>query len=148
MRAIKYVAAFALLAFALSASATCTWTSTGTYSWKVVCTTGNESAPTLVTEGAALPNLKALSVFALADTGQTFTATPSGTVAIYIYDDVAGRWGRCRSCGEPTIDAVSEREDAFPAFTVPVSRNGRFAVVPISVTLSSGGVTFYVNGQP
>lgn len=134
------------LAVSLPAAAACTWSSTGSYRSKVVCTTANEAAPTLVTEGMSLSNLKALSVTAEADAAQTFTAAPAGTLAVYLWDPTVAAWARCRDCGEPTITEASVRRQSFAAFQV-LGPTGRIAFVPVGVTVSAGGVTLYLTGS-
>jgi hypothetical protein len=112
---------------------------------KAVCASGTEAAPTLVTEGLSLANLRAISVVAEADAGQTFTAAPTGTLAIYLWDPSVGAWARCRDCGEPVISEASARHQAFAAFDV-LGPDGRIAFIPVGVTLSAGGVTLYLHG--
>jgi hypothetical protein len=148
-RAARGLLALVLLLSAPAALATCTWSSTGNSSAKIVCTSGNESAPTLATEGLSLTAggiaLKGLGLTAEADTGQTFTATPSGTLQAYLYDDVAAAWVRVPDL-DVSVTATSLRRQGWQGFTVLAAR-GRIAFVPVSVTLSSGGITLYLNGS-
>jgi hypothetical protein len=128
------------------AYATCTWSSPGPHTAKVVCTTGNESAPTLATEGMPLINVSAVAVVAAADSGQTLSG--AGALHVYVYDPGVGAWARCQDCGEPAVTLSSVRYQAFAPFQALVKRGGRIALVPVGVTVSSGGVTIYLTGEP
>jgi hypothetical protein len=142
---IRLFAVLAALA-AFPAYASCTWTSPGPHTAKVVCTTGNESAPTLATEGMPLINVSAVAVIAAADSGQTLSG--AGTLRVYLYDPGVGAWVRCLDCGEPAVSLSSVRYQAFAPFQALVKRGGRIALVPVGVTVSSGGVTIYLTGEP
>lgn len=144
---IKLLAIVAALVLPLTASAACTWTQLEIYAYKVVCTLTTEAAPTLITEGMPLTKLQGVTITAEAANGQTFTAAPAGTVAIYLWNDVAAAWARCRDCIEPTISEASQRRQIFPAYEVLVPR-GRMAVAPSGVTVSGGSLTFYLTGMP
>jgi hypothetical protein len=108
---------------------------------KTVCTTGTEQAPTLASEGISLDGVGACGVKLEADADKTLSG--SGDLLAYLYDDITGRWGRC-----PGLDLTSVvsglRQEAFTGFQV-ISPRGRIAYVPSAVTVSSGGVTIYIN---
>lgn len=127
-----------------AARAACTWSTLTSTTYKVVCTTGNESAPTLESEGAPLGYFRGFNVTAEADSGQTFTAAPGGTLQAYLWVDAAQAWVRVPDL-DLSIGAASVRRQAFMGFQV-VSPRGRIAYVPVSVTLSAGGITLYVAG--
>lgn len=120
------------------AQATCTWSSIDAYSAKVVCTTGTESAPTLVTEGVSL-NMLAFTLAAEADASQTIT---SGSWAAYLWIESAGGWARAPDL-DVTVGVSGLRRLAWPGFRV-FGRRGRIAYVPSSVVVSSGSNTLYV----
>lgn len=145
---MKILAAVLCLAFSLPAAAACVTSkvASGTFNWKIVCEDGDEIAPTLVTQGLPLDGLKTITVTAAADSGQTFTATPAGKLAIYLWDPQVALWGRCYDCAEPTIKAISQRTESLGAFDVK-GPAGRVMLVPVGVTLSSGGITIYVSGS-
>lgn len=134
----KFIAALLALALPLASWASCTWTSIDQYSAKVVCTTGTEAAPTLVSEGVAL-NMVSYSLAAEADSGQTLT---SGSWAAYLWIESAGGWARAPDL-DVTVGAAGQRRLAWPGFTV-AGRRGRIAYVPASVVVSAGGNTLYV----
>lgn len=131
------------LGFSLPTAAACVWTDTGATARKVVCDSGTEAAPTLVTEGISLGTVATIGIVAQAAAGQTFTAAPAGALHIYVWDNFVGAWARCSDCGEPAITLASERRQAFASFTVG-ERRGRFAVVPNGVTLSAGNLTIFL----
>ncbi len=134
----KILAALLALTLPLLASASCTWSSIDQYSAKVVCTTGTESAPTLVTEGVAL-NMVSYSLAGEADSGQTIT---SGSWAAYLWIESAGGWARAPDL-DVTAGASGLRRLAWAGFMV-AGRRGRIAYVPASLVVSSGGSTLYV----
>ena len=140
---IRSLVAVLCLALSLPAAAACVWSTTGSTARKVVCDSGTEAAPTLITEGITLNTVASIGVVAEAAVGQTFTAAPAGTLRIYIWDEFVGAWARCMDCGEPVITAASERRQAFASFTIG-ERRGRFALVPNGVTLSAGTLTIYL----
>jgi hypothetical protein len=142
---IRFLLCLSLLVVS-PAYATCTWSSPGPHTAKVVCTTGNESAPTLATEGMPLINVSAVAVIAAADSGQTLSG--AGTLQVYVYDPGVGAWARCQDCGEPAVTLSSVRYQSFAPFSALVKRGGRIALVPVGVTVSSGGVTIYLTGEP
>lgn len=140
-----------LVAFLLPAlaSASCTWSRpAGTQAtWKVVCTTANEAAPTLATEGADLSALSnGFEVVAEADSGQTFTATPGGSVAAYRYVAIIGAWYRVPDLDLP-ITLASQRRQSWAPFITLVDRD-RIAFIPTSATVSAGGFTVWIIGKP
>lgn len=134
----KLFAALLALALPLLASASCTWTALDDYSAKVVCTTGTESAPKLVTEGVSL-NMLAFTLAAEADSAQTIT---SGAWKAYLWIESAGGWARAPSL-DVTVEAAGERRLSWPGFRV-FGRRGRIAYVPSAVVVSSGDNTLYV----
>jgi hypothetical protein len=141
-----------LLAFLVAASlalpavplAACTWT-TGTTQAIDVCASGNESAPTLATEGFSIDGLQAFTLVAEADTGQTFTAAPAGAIQFYVYDQVVGAWVRAPDL-DVTVSLASARRQAWTGYQIKGRRVSRIAVVPVAVTLSAGGLTLYLLG--
>lgn len=135
----KLIAALLALALPLLASASCTWTSIDQYSAKVVCTTGTEAAPTLVTAGVAL-NMVAFTLTAEADSGQTLSG--AGTWQAYLWIESAGGWARAPDL-DVTVGVTTLRRQAWAGFTV-AGRRGRIAYAPSGVTVSSGGNTLYV----
>lgn len=140
----KILAVFISLMLPLVASATCTWTSTSGTSSTVVCTTGNESAPSAITDGIALQGCsKGVAFFVSADSGQTLSG--AGAVRIYVYDPDAGRWGELYDEAR-TISVGSRRDYALPGLYI-YANNGRVAAIPSGVTISSGGVTIYTRCQ-
>jgi hypothetical protein len=144
---IRLLAACLALALALSAQADCVWTkTTGPYEAKAVCADGDEPAPALSSDGIPLAGIESIGVTVSADAGQTFTAAPAGTIAVYIRSEQTGRWARCQDCNEGTIKNASVRDQPF-TFTV-THRRGRVAFVPIGVTLSAGGLTIWTQVDP
>jgi hypothetical protein len=136
------------LALPVAASAACVVSTidsvAGTQAYKIMCDTGSEAAsvPTLSTQGISPAGFRYMEITAEAANGQTFTAAPAGTIAIYLYDANVGGWGRCRDCGEPSVKAVSERRESFGAFDV--KGPDRIMLIPLAVTLSGGNLTLYV----
>ena len=121
--------------------AAATWTLTGSTSVKAVAGSGTADAPTLATQGMNLANVGGFSVVASADSGQTLSG--AGSLQAYLYDDNVARWARCPDL-DLTCGTASVRDLAFPGFSV-LSPRGRIAYVPSGVTVSSGGVTIYLN---
>ena len=123
------------------ALATCTWTQTaGMTEGTVVCTTANESAPTTTAQGwQATSCPKGMSLFVCADSGQTLSG--AGTVRLYVYNATAALWGPVPDL-DLSVTSSSVRCQGFAGLwtVVPPSR---FAPVPVSVTVSSGGLTAY-----
>lgn len=141
------------LLVALPAYASCTWTqSTNAIAAKVVCTTANESAPSAATDGLPLSavvagnkKLSGFSVTAEADSGQTLSG--SGTLQAYLYDDQAAAWVRVPDL-DLAVTASGIRRQGFPGFEVLAGRVGsRVAFVAVSVGVSAGGITLYLNGD-
>ncbi len=127
-----------------------TWTTTGQTA-KAVCTTGNESAPSAATEGLALystqtfSRLKGFSVSAAADSGQTLSG--SGSLQAYIYDDQAAAWVRVPDL-DLSVTVSGGRYQGWMGYEVMAGRvNARIAFVPVSVGLSAGGITIFLNGD-
>lgn len=133
---------FMLLALVPSlALATCTWTQdAGQITGTVVCTTANESAPTLATQGWQVNMCpKGVTLFICADSGQTLSG--SGTVKVYLYNPAAALWGETPDLAlSPTV--ASARCQGFSGIWSVVN-SGRLAAVPVSVGVSSGGFTAY-----
>lgn len=124
--------------------ASTTWSTTPTGA-KAVCTTGSESAPTLVTEGLRLDasnsGVRAVKSFTVhAETAGTMTA--GGVLQAYLWNPTGnsgnGQWNRAPDL-DLTVSALASQ--AFPGFTV-TSPVGRIAYVPSGVGLA---VTIYIN---
>lgn len=137
----KLVVLLALLVLPSLALATCTWTqTTGLTEGTVVCTSANESAPTLATQGWQVNVCpKGITLFICADSGQTLSG--SGSVKVYLYNPTAALWGETPDLAlSPTV--ASARCQGFSGIWTVVN-TGRFAAVPVSVGVSSGGFTAY-----
>ena len=88
--------------------------------------------------------LSAVGLTAEADASQTLSG--GGTLQAYVYDPQAAAWARCPDC-DLALSLASVRRQSFPAFDVKVGLPGaRVAWIPAGVTVSSGGVTVYLNG--
>lgn len=126
-----------------------TWTeNVNGLSAKVVCDSGTGAAPTTAADGMALAftgkPLAAVSLTAEADASQTLSG--GGTLQAYVYDPQAAAWARCPDC-DVAVAVSAVRRQAFSAFDVKVGLPGaRVAWIPAGVTVSSGGVTVYLNG--
>lgn len=139
---MKKTIAAALIALSpLAAWASCTWTSTGTFTAKLVCTSANESIPSASDAGLSLLNCKkGVAVFIEADSGQTLSG--SGTLKVAVYNEQAKAWGEVPDLAiSPTV--ASARYQGFAAIWVADS-SGRIAVYPVSLGVSSGGLTAYL----
>jgi hypothetical protein len=143
---LKTVLAVLTLLVATPSYSACVWSATTTWSAKVVCDSGTEAAPTLITEGISLVNLRSLSISMVADSGQTFTAAPAGMLWFYVWDDVAEMWIHSTDFDRRVTNA-SERTQGFTGLSIIGPRGGRVAVRPVGISLSSGKVTVYLNGQ-
>lgn len=104
---------------------------------KAACTTGTESAPTLVTEGIDLRGLSSLSV--AVETAGTMTA--GGTLQAYVWNPVTAQWNRCPAL-DLTVQALASQ--AFPTLRVEAGF-GRFTYVPNGVGVAC---SIYVVGGP
>lgn len=136
----KLLAAVVLLTGVAYAAAP-TYTATGTRSVKGVCGTGTcTDAPSGATAGAELSGTDQVSVFVEADSGQTLSG--AGSLLCYVYNDVSTVWARTSDC-DLVVTASSVRGQGFlPMRTAP---RGRVTWLPSGVTISSGGVTVYIN---
>lgn len=120
---------------------------------KGVATGGTATdAPTLATEGLFLGNVCSYDIVLEADSGQTLNGT--GALQCWRYSDAAGAWTRAPG-GDISYAAITgvRRATIFsgnsPGPGEPViSRRGRVVYNPSSVTVSSGGVTIYLDGTP
>ena len=140
LKTLAFLAAF----LPSAALATCTTTATSQFSVTVVCTSANESAPSIATDGLSLAACKkGVSVFLAADSTKTLSGT--GTVKIYVYDPTAAAWGEVPILAQ-SVTASAVRYQGFPAFSVSVA-DGRIAAIPSSVGVSSGGSTIYLRCQ-
>jgi hypothetical protein len=137
----RLLALLVALSLPAAASATCTWTNTNAYEAKLVCTTANESAPSAATDGFDFSQcLKGVSLFICADSGQTLSG--SGTVKLYQRHPIAALWGEIPDLNvSPTVSSV--RCQGFPGIWSVVAQ-GRLAVQPVSVGVSSGGFTAWL----
>lgn len=143
---LKFFVILASLAVATPSYSACVWSATSTWSAKVVCDSGTEAAPTLITEGISLVDLRSLSISAVADVSQTFTAAPAGMLWFYIWDDMAAMWVHSTDF-DRRITNASERTQGFTGLSIIGPRGGRIAVRPVGISLSSGKITVYLNGQ-
>lgn len=92
---------------------------------KAACTTGTESAPTLVSQGIDLLGLAGCAVHAEAAAAMT----GGGKLLAYVWEPVVGRWNAA-----PDLDLVVSaiQYQAFAGITVPADV-GRLAYVPSGV---------------
>jgi hypothetical protein len=110
-----------------------------------VCTTASEAAPSVITEGADIAALSGgYLVIASADAGQTFSATPAGSLLAYLWDDTVSAWVRAPDYDLP-MSVASQRRQSWAPFG-NLNPRGRIAFVPSSVGVTSGGVTVEVVG--
>lgn len=140
--AIAAIALVVAIAIPSTAFAACTFSSSGSTDSTLTCTTGSGSAPTADTDGVALgPIGQGFAVIVSADSGQTLSG--AGTLLAYVYSGAVGRWIRCADL-DITVGTSGVRDLTFNAIWV-AGRKGRVAFVPSSVTVSSGGVTVFIN---
>ncbi len=132
----------AALALPVGAWATCTVTQPNATTAKVVCTTANESAPTLVTEGMNAANCKkGLTLFVCADDTRTLSGT--GNVKLYVWNDYAKKWGEVPDL-QSGVTVSGTQCMGFGSFVVNV-RGPRVQAIPVSVGVSAGGFTSYLS---
>jgi len=123
-----------------------TWSATGSHSAKVVCTTGTESPPAdgltpADGTGAVIGDSQGYSVFIEADSAQTLSG--AGSLKAYVWNPISGVWARAPGSDLATTTA-SVRGLAVLNQAVYAGR-GRVAYLPSGVTMSSGGLTVYIN---
>lgn len=136
-----------------------TWSSTTTgaetpsgtalVSRKAVCTTGTETFAQAATDGASLKNAGAWDVVIEADSGQTLSG--AGTVQAWIYDDTVAGWCRAPEFDVTVPAGVASIRRYYPLAGSPgkgipvITQRGRIGYTVSGVTISSGGVTIYIN---
>lgn len=106
---------------------------------KAVCTTGSESAPTLVSEGLALWDLRGCDVHAEAAAAMT----AGGKLLAYTWNPVSARWNPI-SDGTLDLTAAAVQYQAWSGLTVSADI-GRIAWVPSGV---GQAVTIYIICTP
>lgn len=95
------------------------------------CTSGSESAPTLVTEGLALSPVKGRPVGSLVVHGEAAGAQTVGTYRAYLWNPVTARWNRATDLD---IVNTTDRYQASSGIVVPGAyTGGRIAYVPNGV---------------
>lgn len=109
-------------------------------------------APTLASEGLGLGSVASFDIVLEADSGQTLNGT--GSLQCWRYSEAAGAWTRAPG-GDVSYTAITGVRRATimtgnsPGPGEPViSRRGRIVYNPSSVTVSSGGLTIYLDGSP
>ena len=139
------VAALAILAAPMAASATCTWSTMPRGQAQVSCDASTESAPTLATQGLKLSDAPpAIVVVVSADSGSTISSGGTPLLKAYLYVDALDRWVRAPDL-DLTITAAGERSQTWPAIYAP-NKNGRIAYVPSGVvTAAVQRVTIFIN---
>ena len=138
-----------------------TWTSTDNFSdfpgnrnaKAVVAASGTANdIPSGTSVGVNIYQAQAVQVCLSADASQTLSG--AGTLECYYYSPQTSRWHRLKSwdlsVATEGIAAGTYRDCAFtsntPGFGSPIiHRGGRLAWVPNGVTISSGGVTIYID---
>ena len=143
MKRFLVFVAFAVLLPTL-ASASCVWSQSPTLvEGKMVCSSANESAPTLVTQGWQFNTCsKGVTIFVCADSGATITGT--GNVVGYVWNPVALLWGVDSGMTTAVTAGAGARCMSLGGFFTAVP-GGRIAVVPVSVAVSSGGFTAWMS---
>jgi hypothetical protein len=142
---LRALAALAVLVLASRTSGTTTWTTDTTVPTnqatvaKAVCTTGTESAPTLVTEGLDLWALTGCALHAEAAAAMT----AGGKLLAYAWNPVTSRWNPI-SDGSLDVTVSAVQYEAFSGLTVTADI-GRIAWVPSGV---GQAVTIYIVCTP
>jgi hypothetical protein len=130
-----------LLAIGLSwpAYATTTWTVVQDAGYALAtCTSGSESAPTLVTEGLKLDGMRSITVSAEASVA--LTAVAAGLKA-YLWNPITEQWNRAPDLDLTTVNVTDQ---AWASFTVTGALKGsRVAWIPDGV---GQAVNIYIMG--
>ena len=139
---MKKLIVAAALVLPVSAWATCTVTQPSTTTAKIVCTTANESAPTLATDGMNVANCKrGVAPFVCAPGG---TLSGTGTMKVYVWNSYASAWGEVPDLALSVNASGTPVCMGFGSLMVYV-RGPRIMLVPSSVGVSAGGVTTYLS---
>ena len=116
---------------------------------KAVCTSGTETFGAAATDGLNLEDCVGYDVVLEADSGQTLSG--AGTLQAYVYDPQVAGWARAPDF-DITVPAGAASNRRFyplagsPGKGIPVLvAQGRIGYTPNGVTVSSGGVTIYLD---
>jgi len=116
---------------------------------KGVAADGTEAFDAAATDGASLRSASGWDVYVEADSGQTLSG--AGTLQAYWYSDNQARWMRAPDF-DITIPAAAASNRGYyalagsPGKGIPVLvQSGRIGYAPNGVTVSSGGVTIYID---
>lgn len=114
-----------------------------------VAADGTEAFDAAATDGASLRSASGWDVYVEADSGQTLSG--AGTLQAYWYSDNQARWMRAPDF-DITIPAGAASNRGYyplagsPGKGIPVIvQSGRIGYAPSGVTVSSGGVTIYID---
>ena len=109
----------------------------------VTCASGTCDAPTLQTQFIPIVTWSGFSVTVAADSGQTLSG--AGTISCYGWDP--GSYNNVSFFQDLglTVTTASVRSVTLTGVWIAAAR-GLITCVPTGVTVSSGGVTLYVNG--
>ena len=116
---------------------------------KAVCSTGTETFAEAATDGLLLDRATAWDVIVEADSGQTLSG--AGTLRAYVYDAGAAGWARAPDFDITVPAGVASARRYYPLAGSPgkgvpvLASQGRIGYAPNGVTISSGGVTIYIN---
>lgn len=110
-----------------------TWTNPQTNYYLATCTSGSESAPTVVTEGMALTQAnyrgKVGSLSIHAEAAATMTA--GGLLKCYLWNPFSAQWNECPDL---TITVTALKDESYAGIEVPGAFYGtRVAYVPSGV---------------
>lgn len=137
MKRLLIVPLLVLAFLALPAEASCTYSTPGGSTTTVVtCTATTEAAPTLVSEGRSLANLRGLTV--IVESSGTMTA--GGTFQAYLWNLGSSSWVRA-----PELDLTAQAlaKQAWPGFVVTVPQ-GRIDYKPTGTGANT--TTIYLIG--
>lgn len=110
---------------------------------QITCASGTCDAPTLVTQFANMMNWTGFSVEVVADSGQTLSG--AGTIKCYTWNVGTSNLPSFQQDISLSVSTSSVRSVTLQGVFV-ASATGYITCIPSSVTVSSGGVTLYVQG--
>ena len=116
---------------------------------KGVCASGTQAFDAATGDGASLRSASGWDVYVEADSGQTLSG--AGTLQAYWWSDVTSRWYRAPDFDITVPAGAASNRGYFPLAGSPgkgvpvIVQSGRIGYAPNGVTVSSGGVTIYID---
>jgi len=116
---------------------------------KAVCSSGTETFAAAATDGASLRSASGWDVYVSADAGQTLSG--AGSLLAYWFSNTTSLWYRAPEFDIAIPAAAATNRGYYPLAGSPgkgipvIVQSGRIGYTPSGVTISSGGVTVFID---